>query len=267
MAKHKAARAPEPPGSNPADLEAALTRTLASSRKYVMPAAIGVVVIILVAIVVARQQGARDAARAEAFAALDEAIRNDASPLDTPEARTTKLNERKEKLKTVIELHPNSAAAVQATFLMARTVYELGNYAEAANAFADFAVQHPDAPPLTGFAYLGEANALVDAGKIEEAYEKFKLLGNSGGITDDEQVIAQAKYKAAVCAIALGQRDQALKLLEEIEASGAQDAMKQRARDLANRLPMLPEDILTQPVAAAADADAMTPTGAATPTE
>ncbi|MCJ8331842.1 MAG: hypothetical protein HRT89_18650, partial [Lentisphaeria bacterium] len=147
--------------------------------------------------------------------------------------------------------YKDSPAATDALFLRAHAQYKLANYDKALEDYKAFYTKYQERQPMTGLAYLGASNALVESGKYKEAVailnDAAKLsLNKNAKLTDS--MLSQVKYQWGICLILAGDYDTArLKLQDTIEATkkggNSEDAvLEKNAKDLIKQMKSLNHD-------------------------
>ncbi len=227
-------------------------------KRMLLPALIVIAVLLVALIIIANMRGSAREAKAKGYASLAAALDNGAE-YAFGEERVQKLDERKAKLLAVLDDHSGSPAAAAADFHLARTEFMMGNFEVARQRFAAFVETHGDQRDFAAQAMIGEANALVELGDYQKAMDKFLAVGTYADTTQDAVLVNQAKYRAALCALALQKVDEAKKLLEDILAAPIAEEAKESAQELMSQIKILPAeawvDIATEEEPQAPDAD------------
>lgn len=221
--------------------EQQLVTMLEKSKSQLVPAAVVILVLLAAAVALGMADRSRRERAAAAYALLRQA-ESDQPPPQPSEERNEALTKRKASLEQVLSQYPDSAAAADAAFLLAETEYQLGNYSVAGEKFAAFAKDYPNHPPLTARARLSQAACLLADGQPEKALAAYRAIA-ADAARDGSSTAAEATYRGALCAITLGNHDEARKMLEDVAVlDGVTESIKEQAGEILQTLQVIPAD-------------------------
>ncbi len=241
--KSRSQQAPaEATGKHPEQIASEL---ILKFKPYLLPVLAIIIAVGIILMIKRKQARAADRAAAAAYALLDEALREqDRIVFAKDRERQEKLAKLREELQEVLTKYPNSAAASDTAFYLAKTEFERGNYQNAAAGFAQFYRDHPERQPLAGMARLGAANAFIAQNKLDKA---LTILDEAGTVraSSNPLLVARARYQAGLCAAMLGKYDLAERRLKNLFTySGATPKLKKNAQELLRQMKITPPEIL-----------------------
>ena len=217
----------------PNELAPVVQDALLSWKKFAIPVAILVVVVLAAAMIVASNRGRMDAANAAAFADLS-AVFNDGleDAPKTTDARHPILNKRIAALQAVITNHPGTPVVPRAKLYIAKTYVDLEQIDEAAKAYADALAAGGNDPILSVLIELGQADLLMEKKEWDGAAAAYDVLINKADATPTPGLATVAKYRKAHCYLAKGDKDLARSAFQSIidESDAAVEAESENAR-------------------------------------
>lgn len=251
------AKGREPDASEAAHVEEFIKGAIAACKRHALQAAIIIALGVFAATVYTGRRRERDQHVAEAYGLLALALPLEKNTFGMPPPDAGDEAEEKRKvLQRVIDEFADTPAAIEAQLYGAKLDFAEEKFEAAARQFRDFYLTFPAQPPLTGLARLGEADCLVELGRLPAALEAFRLAADTkaGG---DSMVAGEARYKGALCAAVAGDYKAAKELLNELLGASTDEFLRRRAESLLGKLRYVPpaemKNLLPSPPPADAD--------------
>ena len=226
-------------------MEIVLETAIMKCKPFVIPVLVIIGIFILVVGIFTYVTNKKKDTIGSAYKDLEYALAIDIRDSGQTEIKDEKVTEKRKKYKDLIANYPNTSAAIDAEFYLAKLDFSMGNYEKAGKGFSEFHSKFIDYQPMATLALVSEASSIFASGQIKESKIKLEAISKDPEIMENyPHIISEVNFKRALCELLTSQYDEAKALLNGLLASESNEFIKNKAQSFLAKMEILsPEEI------------------------